>query len=41
MSSLLETASLRPLFDKTLMIEIYETTFEFPKPQKKASVEIS
>jgi hypothetical protein len=34
MSSLLEQTSFRPLFEKTLMIEIHETYFETPKAQK-------
>jgi len=35
LSSLLEQTSGRPLFEKTLMVEIHETFFEVPKKQSK------
>lgn len=35
LTSLLESTSGRPLFEKTLMIEIYETYFDISKSNKK------
>lgn len=34
LSSLLEKTSGRPIFDKTLLIEVYETIFETPKAKR-------